>query len=281
MLGFINVYKPSGITSNAVISSIKKKFKPSKIGHMGTLDPMAEGVLPIAIGNATRMFEYFLHKQKTYIATFEFGYETDTLDAMGEVIKSTGCLPNVDEVKNILSSFIGKNNQMPPKYSAKNVNGKRAYDLARSGIDFELKPKEIEIFEFTYLNNIDNSYTFKITCSSGAYIRSIGRDLGYALGSLATMTKLIRVESSKFNLDNAVSMEDIESANNIQDLLIDVNKVFDFESLMVNDIDSARLKNGMTIDYKKNNGNYFVLNNDILIGVGNLKDNKLKLETHF
>ena len=127
---------------------------------MGTLDPMAEGVLPVAIGNATRMFDYFLNKTKTYIATFEFGYETDTLDATGIIERKTDALPTVDMVKEALSSFIGKNNQIPPKYSAKNVNGRRAYDMAREGVEFELKPKEIEILEFEYLSHMGNSYEF-------------------------------------------------------------------------------------------------------------------------
>lgn len=281
MLGFINVYKPSGITSNAVIASIKRKFKPNKIGHMGTLDPMAEGVLPVAIGNATRMFDYFLNKTKTYIATFEFGFETDTLDALGNTIKTTDCLPTCDMVKKALSSFIGKNNQMPPKYSAKNVNGKRAYDLARAGVEFDLKPKEIEIFEFEYISNINNSYTFKITCSSGTYIRSIGRDLGYKLNSLATMTKLIRSVSGKFNLDNAVYMEDIQSANSIEELLIDVDLVFDYEVLNVDNYICAKLLNGMNVIYKTKNNYYFVKNNNNLLGIGEVVDNKLKLKTHF
>ena len=197
MLGFINVYKPSLMTSNAVLAKIKRQYGIKKIGHMGTLDPLAEGVLPIAIGNATRMFDYFLNKQKTYIATFEFGYETDTLDSQGEKIAETNVLPTKDEVLNVLSGFMGKQLQMPPKYSAKNVNGKRAYDLARAGVDFELNPKEIEIFNINLLENNGNTFVFEITCSSGTYIRSIGRDLGYKLNSLATMTKLIRTKSGK------------------------------------------------------------------------------------
>lgn len=281
MLGFINVYKPSGITSNAVIASIKRKFRPKKIGHMGTLDPMAEGVLPIAIGNATRMFDYFLNKSKTYIATFEFGYETDTLDAMGKIEKTTDCLPTEDSVKAMLSSFIGINNQMPPKYSAKNVNGKRAYDLARSGIEFELKPKEIEIFEFEYISHINNSYTFKITCSGGTYIRSIGRDLGYALNSLATMTRLIRSVSGKFIIENAITMQQINDAKTIEDLLIDVTSVFDYKILCVDGLIAKKLADGMTMMYEVENGNYFVSFNNEVLGVAEVVDNKLKLKTHF
>lgn len=281
MLGFINVYKPSGITSNAVISRIKRRVKPNKVGHMGTLDPMAEGVLPIAIGNATRMFDYFLNKTKTYVATFEFGYETDTLDATGNIERSTDAIPTCDMVKEALSSFLGKNNQLPPKYSAKNVNGRRAYDMAREGIEFELNPKEIEIFEFEYISHENNSYVFKITCSSGTYIRSICRDLGYKLGSLATMTKLIRTACGKFNIENAVSLEDLDSIDDLTTVLLAIDEVFDYVSFETNVDESARLKNGMTINCSLQDGLYIVFHNFSPLGIGDAKNNSIKLKTHF
>lgn len=281
MLGFINVYKPSGITSNAVISKIKRRVKPDKLGHMGTLDPMAEGVLPIAIGNATRMFDYFLNKTKTYIATFEFGYETDTLDATGNIERSTDALPTPDMVKEALSSFIGKCNQMPPKYSAKNVNGRRAYDMAREGIEFELKPKEIEILEFEYLSHVGNKYEFKITCSSGTYIRSIGRDLGYKLNSLATMTKLIRSVSGRFTIDNAVKLEDLENIEDLNSILLPIDEVFVYDKYEVSNEYAIKLKNGMTIKCELDNGLYFVTNNSLNLGVAEVYNGTIKLKTHF
>ena len=280
MLGFINVYKPSLMTSNAVLAKIKRQHGIKKIGHMGTLDPLAEGVLPIAIGNATRMFDYFLNKQKTYIATFEFGYETDTLDGQGEKIAETNVLPTKDEVLNVLSGFMGKQLQMPPKYSAKNVNGKRAYDLARAGVDFELNPKEIEIFNINLLENNGNTFVFEITCSSGTYIRSIGRDLGYKLNSLATMTKLIRTKSGKFELENTLSLDDVLSGN-VEEKLVSISQVFDYDEVNLDDVNVTKLKNGMTINYFANDGFVFVVNNQHLIGVGEIKNNKIKLKTHF
>lgn len=281
MLGFINVYKPSGITSNAVIARIKRRVRPNKIGHMGTLDPMAEGVLPIAIGNATRMFDYFLNKRKTYIATFEFGYETDTLDAMGNIERTTDAIPTREEVIEALSSFIGKNNQLPPKFSAKNVNGRRAYDLAREGLEFELKPKEIDIFEFEYLSHTGNSYEFKITCSSGTYIRSIGRDLGYKLNSLATMTKLVRTVSGKFDIENSISLDQLENVNDLNAVLLPIDKVFDYSKLDLNETDILKLKNGMTIRQELNDDYYLIVSDDIFIGIGESNNNLLKLKTHF
>lgn len=157
MIGFINIYKPNGMTSNAVVQKIKKHFHINKIGHMGTLDPMAEGLLPIAIGKATRLFDYMLDKKKTYNVIFEFGYETNTLDITGEKTASNACDITSENIKSVCEEMIGKQMQMPPKFSAKNVNGARAYDLARRGIEFELKPKEIEIYQFDLLSRIDQN----------------------------------------------------------------------------------------------------------------------------
>ena len=151
MNGFINYYKPSGISSAYAINRIKKLFKGDKIGPMGTLDPLAEGVLPIAIGKSTRLFDYLLDKEKIYIAEFTFGYETDTLDRGGKVIKEGGLVPTVDEVLKVIPTLVGKVDQLPPLYSAKNVGGERSYDLARRGIEVELKPKTVEIDAIEYL----------------------------------------------------------------------------------------------------------------------------------
>lgn len=280
MIGFLNVYKPRNITSNFVLTKIKKQFSLKKIGHMGTLDPMAEGVLPIAVGNSTKMFDYFLNKKKSYIATFEFGYETDTLDATGKIINNSNNIPSVEDVKKVLNGFIGKNNQMPPKYSAKNINGKRAYELARKNIDFNLKPKEIEIFEFKYLSNQENKFEFEITCSSGTYIRSLCRDLAYSLNTFATMTKLIRTSSGKFNLENSVTLESLLNSN-IENYLISVEKIFDFKSVFVDDEQCKKLKNGMTIYFELDDCLVFVINKNINLGVGEVFNNKLKLKTHF
>ena len=169
---------------------------------------------------------------------------------------------------------------MPPKYSAKIVNGIRAYDLARAGVDFELNPKEIEIFNINLLENNGNTFVFEITCSSGTYIRSIGRDLGYKLNSLATMTKLIRTKSGKFELENTLSLEDVLSGN-VEEKLVSISQVFDYDEVNLDDVNVTKLKNGMTINYFANDGFVFVVNNQHLIGVGEIKNNKLKLKTHF
>ena len=153
MQGFINIYKPSGKTSNQVVVEVKKKFNINKVGHMGTLDPMAEGVLPIAIGKATRMFDYFLSKLKSYRLKMKFGISTDTLDITGNVLSTSDYMPTLNDIKKVLPTLVGNIKQTPPLYSAKNVNGVRAYKLARAGKTVELKScdvyiKSIDIVEY-------------------------------------------------------------------------------------------------------------------------------------
>ena len=281
MIGFLNIYKPKNMNSTFVVNKVKKMLKIKKVGHMGTLDPMAEGVLPIAVGNATRMFDYFLFKKKTYIATFEFGYETDTLDADGEKVSFNHFIPTLDEIKKILPSFIGKQSQMPPKYSAKNVNGKRAYDLARNNIDFELNPKEIEIFNIEYLSQDGSTaFTFQIECSSGTYIRSIGRDIAGRLDSLATMTKLIRTKSGKFDIENSVDFDSLNEEN-ILNYLLKIEDVFDLDIIQVDDTQAKKLKNGVAIEYSGEDKNYFVKHGDTLLGIAQNNSDVLKMKTNF
>ena len=142
--GFVNVDKPSGMTSSAVVNRVKW-LTGLPCGHMGTLDPLAGGVLPVGVGNATRLFEYFLNKQKEYVAEFTFGVTSDTLDSTGELIPG-GAVPAAEEIAAVLPRFVGKLSQIPPRYSAKNINGRRGYDLARAGVDFELPPKEVTVY---------------------------------------------------------------------------------------------------------------------------------------
>ena len=228
MTGFVNVNKPSGMNSTKVVTFLKKQFHIKKIGHMGTLDPLAEGVLPIAIGKATRMFDYFLEKKKTYIAQFTFGKTTDTLDAEGVVTETCENIPSDDDIKQVLPQLIGRIAQIPPQYSAKKVNGRCAYDFARLGQTVELKAKEIEIYNIKLLSQISHDvFEFEIECSGGTYIRSIARDMAAALGSKAYMSKLIRTKSGKFDLETAYSIQDLESKN-LEAVLVSIEDIFDF-----------------------------------------------------
>ena len=211
MKGFLNLNKPSGITSAQAVAIVKRKLnlKNEKVGHTGTLDPMASGVLPIAIGRATRLFDFMLSKQKTYIAEFTFGYETNTLDSEGEVCFQNGKIPDETSVINALQDFCGEIEQVPPVFSAKSVNGVRAYNLARNNKPVNLTPCKVVVYEFTFLSRTDNTFKFKITCGSGTYIRSLCRDLAHKLRTFATMTSLVRTKTGVFEIENAVDLNNI------------------------------------------------------------------------
>lgn len=281
--GFINLYKTSEITSNQALSILKKRLKQNnvstKVGHLGTLDPIAEGVLPVALGRATRLFDYTLDKVKSYEATFEFGKETDTLDRSGKVIKVGKSLINAEEINSVLPKLTGEIMQLPPAYSAKNINGERAYKIAREGGEPALTPKKVTIYNIELLNQTgESSYRFKIDCGGGTYIRSIVRDMAYLLGTVGTMTELLRTASGAFSIDNAVK---ITEDTDINKHILPINYVLsDFEKMILDEKQYYKLKNGLDIDYKTELNYVCVYTpEDELMGIGQIKENKLKLKT--
>jgi len=280
MIGFLNVYKPEGLTSNAVVQKIKKKFHIKKIGHMGTLDPMATGILPIAIGKATRLFEYSLDKTKRYIATFNFGYTTDTLDITGQIISNDGYIPSSDDISKVLPKMIGKLSQIPPNFSAKNINGKRAYDLARSGIEFELTPKEVEIIDIRLIEQVSNNcYKFDIVCSSGTYIRSIARDMASYLKTYGCMSSLERIENGRFIKNNSIELDKLLEED-ISKYLIKPEEVFNnFDIVEINDKMFKDLLNGIKFEFVKFYKPTFIKYNDKIVGVAKIDSNDLILDT--
>lgn len=282
MIGFLNVYKPQNMSSAAVVGKIKKQFNLKKVGHMGTLDPLACGILPIAIGKATRMFDYFLNKSKQYIVECEFGYETPSLDLGTEPNLVTNVFPNRQDVENSCKSFVGKISQLPPIYSAKNVNGEKAYDLARSGKSVELKPVVVEIFRFECLCEVEqNKFRFLIECSSGTYVRSLIRDLAYKLNSLATVTFLERSESGVFNKENSVNLNNLLNSN-LNDYCLSIQSVFqNIKTISVNDSEFFKLKNGLTVNIElENDANVFILYKTELLGVATVENGSIKLKTY-
>lgn len=279
MLGFINIYKPSGMTSSDVVRKIKKKFHISKIGHMGTLDPMACGILPIAIGKATRLFDYSLNKTKKYIAEFEFGYTTDTLDITGVEVGRTNVIPSYNDIVVACETMIGKQLQIPPMYSAKNVNGVRAYDLARQGITVELKPKEIEILSMKCLSAISSTkYQFEIVCGSGTYIRSIARDLGEKLNSLACMSALERVATGEFNIETSIQLDDLLNCDNLSDCILSPLQVFkNFDIINIDDACANKLLNGRLVEWNELSNPAFVVWKEKILGVATPRVSQLTL----
>lgn len=281
MQGFLNVYKPSGIGSSTVVAKIKKHFHIDKVGHMGTLDPMASGILPIAVGKATRMFDYFMDKTKRYIAVFDFNYTTDTLDATGVVTAKGTKTISLAEINKVIPNLVGEIDQIPPIFSAKNVGGVRAYTLARNGEKVELNAKRVYIKNIICTREIStNVFQFDITCGSGTYIRSIARDIASILGTVACMTSLDRIESGKFIKQDSVGLDVLLESNQIEKYLIDIDKVFDgFGKIQLNDM-TERLLNGLIVKLDLHNGNYFLIQDDIPLAVVSVNENMAKMKTY-
>ncbi len=214
MTGIVNINKPSGISSSQAVGKVRRALGERRIGHMGTLDPMGEGVLLMGVGKCTRLFDLFLRKSKTYEASFKFGLTTDTLDITGRILDETSDIPTMSDIEARLSSFIGRQMQVPPQYSAKSIGGRRAYDLARKGLVADIPAAEIEVYGFSLLGAVgENEYMFSVDCSSGTYIRSLCRDLAESLGSLAAMTSIKRTRCGDFYIKDAVSPDEVTPAD--------------------------------------------------------------------
>ncbi len=279
MNGFLNVYKPRGMSSAHCLNKIKKKIN-YKCGHMGTLDPLACGILPIGIGQATRLFDHLLDKKKVYIAEFTFGYETDTLDLEGEVIKQSAKIPTVSEIIAVLPSLCGKIMQIPPVFSAKCVDGKKSYQLARKGISVELPPKQVEIYSIKLIEERSPSFRFEISCGGGTYIRSICRDIAYSLETFATMTALERTESGFFTKENCIHLDDFLASDDPVGFLIASDEPLKYEKLVLDKEKSTRLLNGLRDEYDLPNGKYCVYSEDEFWGVGIVEDKRLVVKPY-
>ncbi len=267
MTGFINVNKETGVSSAFAVNRIKRLAK-TPAGHMGTLDPLASGVLPVAIGNACRLFDYFSDKKKTYLARFRFGVTTETLDGEGEK-EFKGNIPSFREIENALPSLTGKIMQIPPAYSAKSVNGVRSYNLARAGKQVELAPKEVEIFSFRLTEQTaPDEFAFEIVCGSGTYIRALARDIAVNLGTYAYMSRLERTASGIFTLESAVSLERL-TAENIGQYLIPTEEVLPYPVL---DLESDRVFNGLSERTECADGLYKLYRRGEFYGIASVAD---------
>lgn len=279
MTGFINLNKAVGSSSAREVSVIKR-LTGQPCGHMGTLDPMASGVLPVGIGNACRLFDYFLTKRKTYLATFRFGEHFDTLDTTGQVISAGGRIPEREEIECVLPRLVGEVMQVPPKYSAKSIGGKRGYALARAGVDFELPPKRVSIYSIDLVaRRSEDEYDFRIKCGGGTYVRSICRDMAEMLGTFAAMSALVREKSGPFAIENSVAAEQLNSDNILQ-YIIPADSVLPFDSVHVADRTQFMLRNGMSVPTDLVDGTYKIyLENGQFYGLGAVADCRLKVKT--
>lgn len=283
MSGVINLYKTSGLSSSEAVETVRHILGTKEVGHFGTLDPMAQGVLPIGIGKGTKLFDLLLKKEKTYTATVSFGFETATFDAFGEITR-TAPLKNTSEVIATLPELVGAYKQIPPLYSAKHVNGKRAYALAASGKAPKLDGVPITVFGIEPLevkeeNGLCESISLKIDCSSSTYIRAIARDLAEKVGSAATLTYLRRDKSGIFNLDNAVSIKRLREVK--EEAVIPLSDVLDklMPRYEVPASSEKELANGVKLPAEFD-GYVAVYCNDTLYGIGINENNHLKLKTY-
>lgn len=215
--GFVNLSKPAGMTSSDAVCIVRGVLSRAiggrqKTGHLGTLDPLATGVLPIALGKATALFDFLAFKTKRYVAEFTFGTATDTLDRGGKTVRDGGRIPSAEEIAAVLARFTGEFMQTPPAYSAKSVNGRRAYSYARSGEAVELAPKLVRVDSFELIGGGEGVYEFAIECGGGTYIRSLARDLADALGTCAYMSALTRTKSGPFTAESAVTPDEFRLA---------------------------------------------------------------------
>jgi tRNA pseudouridine55 synthase len=212
MDGILNVLKPAGMTSFDVIAFLRRVYHQKKIGHGGTLDPMAAGVLPVFLGKATRLIEYAPIHQKTYVGEFLMGFSTDTEDVTGTITKRSPVITDTDVWKKACESFVGDIMQVPSSYSAIRIRGKRAYDLAREGEKVEIPARPVHIYSLDVLEINPPSLRIRVTCSSGTYIRALGRDIGEKAGCPLTMSFLLRTDMGPFSIEKAHTLEEIEKA---------------------------------------------------------------------
>lgn len=268
------------MSSAYAVSKVKKKVN-CPCGHMGTLDPMASGVLPIGIGKTSRLFDYLLDKQKVYLAEFRFGIMTDTLDTTGETIETTVNLPTEEQIKSVLKDFIGDTLQIPPKYSAKCINGKRGYQLARSGVDFTLQAKKVHIDNIEFVRKINQTdYEFRIYCKGGTYIRSLARDIGYKVNSLCVMSSLVRESCGIFNLQNGITVDELIATDDIEKYFIPAESSVFYPEIVLTNREATRLLNGLYDDYNYENGLYKLFNEKEFWGIAEVVDKKIKVRAY-
>lgn len=264
--GFINLNKPSGISSASAASRIKR-LTGMPCGHMGTLDPLASGVLPVAIGNASRLFNYLLNKEKIYRAVFRFGEETDTLDSTGSLLRDGLPVPSEEELIEAAGEFIGDIDQVPPAYSAKNVGGVRAYRLARQGNAPVLAPRKVHIGQIEFLGREKaGEFAFRISCGGGTYIRSLGRDIAARCNTVAVMCALVREKSGFFTLKDSVSSDEV-TEENWRGKLIPPEFVFDMPALDFDGRDAERIRCGQSLHFDGADGEYKLYLDDELYGI--------------
>lgn len=284
MNGVLNIYKPQGITSFDVVKYIRKITGEKKVGHAGTLDPMASGVLPVCIGRSTKIINYIMENNKVYVAKLKLGIITDTYDREGTVLEENSIEAlNEENIKKVIYSFQGEIDQIPPMYSALKVNGKRLYELARQGIEIEREKRKITIHNIDVIDINIPYVKFKVECSKGTYIRSLCYDIGKLLKCGATMWELERTQTGSFIKENSIELPDL-SSENIKTHLIPMDEALNkYDKLVINEKIATLLKNGVVvrnkylIDHIPLDIMYRIYYNDYFMGIGIRTNEGLKM----
>lgn len=278
MDGIIIINKPIGLTSRQVVSKVQKELNEKKAGHTGTLDPMATGVLPVLLGKGTKLSQYLIEHDKKYIATICLGEKKDTGDQEGKTIEKRD-VPKIDnkKVTEILSTFKGKQKQIPPMYSAIKIKGKKLYEYARNGEIIERTPRDITIYEINLLNIKDNFIKFEVSCSKGTYIRVLCENIAEKLGTVGYMFALERTKVNDFKIEDSIRIEEI---NENIDKIISIENYFSKESkLELNEKKIELFLNGVKLTYNLKDGIYKIYNiKKEFIGIGKIQNNLLKRE---
>ena len=274
MNGFLLVNKEKGFSSNEIVQNIKKKFLLKKVGHLGTLDPEAEGLLILAINRATKFSNYFLNSDKSYFVEIRLGIVTDTDDGTGKIIKECEVRCSKENVKKEIRSFLGESFQKPPFFSALKHKGKPLYKYARNGQFIDKEPRKIEIKQIKNITYRDSICSFQLTCTKGTYIRSLARDLGENLGCGAHMKSLIRLTQHSFDVENALTIKKISTSN-----LIKIDDAFnEYKKITLNKEDLKIFKNGGRVNINSKPIDILRIydqSNDF-VGIGSILDNHLK-----
>lgn len=290
MIGIINIMKPKGFTSHDIVAILRKKIKIKRIGHTGTLDPMATGVLPICIGKSTRIAEYLLDLDKEYIGELTLGSQTDTQDSSGEIMFESNKFVDENMIFESVNKYIGDIEQIPPMYSALKHKGKKLYELARQDITVERKSRPVTIHKLEVLNIVDNrKITFKVKCSKGTYVRTLCNDIGLDLGTYGHMSKLERISTGQFKVEDSYELDYITSLEieEIRNLLIPMDKALPhIDKLIIEEENYSRLINGVKIDLTDDKINNIVFIEDKIyrvyckegfIGIGKIIDKESKM----
>ena len=279
MDGIIIINKPKNCTSHDIVRKAKKVFN-EKVGHTGTLDPNATGVLPLLVGKGTQIAKYIINHDKTYVAILHLGEKTDTADVEGNSIETKEVSEQslkTEKVKEVLKSFIGKQEQIPPIYSAIKVNGKKLYDYARKGEKVEIQPRQIEIYDMELINidKTNKTIEFKVDCSKGTYIRTLCENVAEKLDTVGYMKELNRTKVGEFSIDDSITIEQLENGN--YNNFITVEDYFkNYENINLNEKKLQLFLNGVQLTCNLEDGIYRIYFDNEFIGIGTIKNNLLK-----